>query len=105
MGTVYLAQSVESGERVALKVIAAGPSQDARFRDRFERECALAASLHHPSVVATLASGETDGHLYLAMEYVEGPDLREILRRETRLEAGRALDLVAQVADALDAAH
>jgi protein kinase-like protein len=105
MGTVYLAEAVESGETVAVKVIAAGPSHDARFRERFERECALAASLRNPNVVTTIASGETEGHLYLAMEYVEGSDLREILRREAPLEPARALRLVARVADALDAAH
>jgi serine/threonine-protein kinase len=105
MGTVYLAESVESGDPVAVKIIAAGPSHDTRFRERFERECALAASLRHPNVVATFTSGETDGHLYLAMEYVDGSDLREILRREAPLDPARALRLLAQVADALDAAH
>jgi serine/threonine-protein kinase len=105
MGTVYLAETVESGHPVAVKIIAAGPSHDTRFRERFERECALAASLHHPNVVTTIASGETEGHLYLAMEYVEGSDLREILRREAPLEPARALRLIAQVADAVDAAH
>jgi hypothetical protein len=105
MGTVYVAQSVESGEPVALKIIAAGPSHDTRFRERFERECALAASLRHPNAVRTIGSGETDGHLYLAMEYVEGTDLRGILHREAALEPSRALRLLAQVADAVDAAH
>jgi Protein kinase domain len=105
MGTVYIAESVESGDTVAVKVIAAGPSHDRRFRERFERECELAASLRHDNVVTTIASGETDGQLYLAMDYVEGSDLREILRREAPLEPDRALRLGAQVADALDAAH
>lgn len=104
-GTVYLADTVESGAPVAIKLIATGPSHDRRFRERFERECALAASLRHPSVVTTIASGETDGHLYLAMECVEGSDLRAILHREAPLEPARALRLVEQVADALDAAH
>ncbi len=105
MGTVYLAATVASGDLAAVKIIAAGPSHDMRFRERFERECALAASLRHPSVVTTISSGETEGHLYLAMEYVEGSDLREILRWEAPLEPARALWLIAQVADALDAAH
>lgn len=105
MGTVYLADTVESGAPVAIKIIATGPSNDRRFRERFERECTLAASLRHPNVVTTIASGETDGHLYLAMEYVEGSDLREILHREAPLEPARALRLVAHVADALDTAH
>jgi serine/threonine-protein kinase len=105
MGTVYLAETVESGDPVAVKIIAAGPSHDTRFRERFERECALAASLRHPNVVRTIGSGETEGHLYLAMAYVEGSDLREILRREAPLETPRTLWLLAQVAEALDAAH
>ena len=105
MGTVYLAETAESGDPVAIKVIAPGPSHDRRFRERFERECALATSLRHPNVVTTIASGENEGHLYLAMEYVEGCDLREILTREGPLELSRALRLVAQVAGGLDAAH
>jgi serine/threonine-protein kinase len=105
MGEVYLAEVIGSGGYVALKIIAAGPSHDARFRERFERECALAASLQHPNVVTTIASGEAGGRLYLAMEYVEGADLREILRREAPLEQDRTLRLIAQVADALDASH
>jgi hypothetical protein len=105
MGTVYLADPVEPGPPVAVKIIATGPSHDSRFRERFERECALATSLRHPNVVTTLGSGETEGNLYLAMEYVEGADLRQILRREAPLEPARALRLVGQVADALDAAH
>ena len=105
MGTVYLADTVESGDSVAIKIIAPGPSHDTRFRGRFERECALAASLRHPNVVTTIGSGETDSQLYLAMKYVEGSDLREILNGEAPLEPRRALRLIAQVADALDAAH
>jgi protein kinase-like protein len=105
MGTVYLAETAESGDPVAVKIVGAGPSHDMRFRERFERECALAARLHHPNLVTTIASGEAEGHLYLAMQYVEGSDLREILNREAPLDPGRAVRLIAQVADALDAAH
>ncbi|HEU5214680.1 MAG TPA: serine/threonine-protein kinase [Gaiellaceae bacterium] len=105
MGTVYLAEAVMSGDIVALKLIGAGPSQDTRFRERFERECALATSLRHPNVVRTISAGESEGQLYLAMEYVEGSDLREILNREAPLEPARAVRLIAQVADGLDAAH
>src|SRR4029079_12024015 len=65
----------------------------------------LAASLDHPHVVPTLASGEEEGTLYLAMAYVEGSDLRKLLRRDGRLEPERALELLSQVAAALDAAH
>src|SRR2546427_7813559 len=105
MGSVYLAEETATGRRVALKLLAAELARDERFRRRFLRETELAASLDHPHVVPTLASGEQDGTLYLAMAYVDGPDLRALLRREGRLEPERALDLVEQVAGALDAAH
>ena len=105
MATVYLAERADSGERVALKVLASELAEDERFRQRFLRESELAASLEHPNTVPIIASGEEDGVLYLAMRYVEGADLREILRREGRFEPERALALAGQVASALDAAH
>src|SRR5947207_1955945 len=105
MGTVYLAEETTTGRRVALKLLAPELARDERFRRRFLRETELAANLDHPHVVTTLASGEEDETLYLAMAYVDGPDLRALLRRTGRLEPERALDLVEQVAGALDAAH
>jgi tRNA A-37 threonylcarbamoyl transferase component Bud32 len=104
MGTVYLAEAPH-GQRVALKLLSPNLARDERFRQRFLRESQLAAGLDHPHIVPTLASGEEDGVLYLAMAYVEGSDLRHLLRREGRLEPERAIALVAQVAEALDAAH
>src|SRR5213596_3633076 len=82
MGTVYLAEETSSGRRVALKLLAPELARDERFRRRFLRETELATSLDHPHIVTTLASGEDGGTLYLAMAYVEGSDLRELLRRE-----------------------
>lgn len=104
-GAVYLASDTTRGTRAALKVLDPGLSADGRFRRRFLRESELAASLHHPHVVPTIAAGEQDGVLYLAMPYIQGPDLRELLRAEELLEPRRAVDLVGQVAGALDAAH
>jgi serine/threonine-protein kinase len=80
-------------------------AEDERFRQRFMRESALAATLDHPHVVRTLASGEADGLLFLAMAHIEGADLREMLRRDGRLEPERALRLIAHASRALDAAH
>src|SRR5438105_230280 len=105
MGAVYLAEETSSGRRVALKVLAPELARDERFRRRFLRESQLAASIHHPNIVATVASGEDEGFLYLAMAYVEGSDLRELLKRNGRLEPERTLNLLGQVAQALDAAH
>jgi serine/threonine protein kinase len=105
MGTVYLAHETSTGRRVALKLLAPELTRDERFRRRFLRETETATSLDHPNVVPTLASGEEDGTLYLAMADVDGSDLRKLLRREGRLEPERALRLLEQVAGALDAAH
>jgi serine/threonine-protein kinase len=105
MGAVYLAEDTATGRQVALKLLAPEVAQDERFRERFLRESHLAASLDHPHIVPIFASGEVNGVLYLAMAYIPGSDLRQLLRREAPLEAERALALVSQVAEALDAAH
>jgi predicted Ser/Thr protein kinase len=103
-GTVYLAQAPESGF-VAMKLLGPELSQEDRFRQRFLRESKIAASLDGPHVVRTLASGEEAGRLYLVMEYVDGTDLRALLRQEGAFAPDRAVRLVEQVAEALDAAH
>ena len=104
MGEVYLAEDGE-GRRVALKLLSPDLAHDERFRRRFLRESQLAATLVHPHVVRTIAAGEDGGVLYLAMAYVEGVDLRELLRLEGALDPEHAVRLVRQVGDALDAAH
>jgi len=104
-GTVYLADEPTGDRKVALKLLTPDLARDERFRRRFLRETELAAKLDHPNVVRTLASGNEDGTLYLAMEYVEGRDLRDVLRREGRLEPDRAVGVLTQVAAALDTAH
>jgi ABC-type oligopeptide transport system substrate-binding subunit/tRNA A-37 threonylcarbamoyl transferase component Bud32 len=105
MGAVYVAEDLAAGRRVALKLLAPELARDERFRQRFLRESSIAAGLEHPNVVPIVTSGEEDGVLYLVMAYIEGADLRELLRREGRLEPKRALAIVRQVADALDKAH
>jgi streptogramin lyase len=105
MGAVYRAVDLRLGRKVALKLLAPELAENERFRERFLRESQLAASLDHPNIVPIYAAGETAGQLYLAMRYVEGYDLRQLLAREGSLEPGRALGLLDQVADALDAAH
>ena len=103
-GTVYLAADAD-GRQVALKVPIPELARDERFRQRFLREARIAAALDEPHVVPTVAFGEDAGTLYLAMAYIDGLDLREILRREGPLAPERAVGLIAQVAAALDAAH
>ncbi len=105
MGVVYLADDEGLGRHVALKVLAPQFSADGSFRNRFERESRLAASLDHPNVVPVYEAGEIDGVLFIAMRYVAGPDLRTVLDSEGKFEVARAIGISAQLASALDAAH
>ena len=110
MSVVYLAEHVSLGRKVALKVLASPLAHDPSFRERFMRESQRAAGLDHPNVIPIYDAGEVDGGdadglLYIAMRYVDGPDLRSLLRREGRLGVGRTLFMLEQVASALDAAH
>ncbi|HET7745058.1 MAG TPA: serine/threonine-protein kinase [Gaiellaceae bacterium] len=104
MGVVYRAYDLRLKRTVALKLITPELALDERFRTRFDRETELAMALEHPNVVPIHDAGDVDGRLYLAMRFVEG-DLRTLLRKENLLEAGRALAICRQVANALDAAH
>jgi hypothetical protein len=105
MGVVYRATHLGLDRPVALKVIARELADREGFRDRFLRESRLAARLDHPAVVPVYDSREVDGELIVAMRLVKGGDLRRLIDREGPLPPGRALDYLAQVADALDAAH
>ena len=84
MGVVYRAYDQRLKRNVALKLIAPELSGDAPFRERFLAETELAASLEHPNVVPIHDAGEVDGQLYIAMRYVEGGELKTLLRKEGR---------------------
>ncbi len=105
MGVVHRALQLDLDRVVALKVIAAQLAGDPSFRERFVRESRAAASIDHPNVIPIYYTGEEDGRLYIAMRYVEGSDLRTLVRAETRLDPARAARIVAQIGNALDAAH
>ena len=105
MGVVYRATELGLDRPVALKLIAPELAGDAVFRERFLRESRLAASIDHPGILPVYAAGEADGELYLATRFVEGRDLGALLEQEGPLAPERALELVGQAADALDAAH
>jgi hypothetical protein len=105
MGVVYRATELALDRPVALKLIAPELAEDRSFRERFLRESRLTASLDHPGILPVYAAGEAAGELYLATRYVDGSDLRAILQEEGTLPPERALALVGQVAEALDAAH
>jgi serine/threonine-protein kinase len=105
MGVIYRATELRLGRSVALKLIATEQASDPEVRERFEREARLTASIEHPNVIPVYGAGEEDGHLYLIMRFVPGTDLHHVLREEGRLAPQRAASIVAQVGDALDAAH
>jgi serine/threonine-protein kinase len=105
MGSVYLATHERLGRKVALKVIAPALALDEDFRARFLRESQLAASLDHPNVIPIYDADEIDGVLYLAMRYVSGPSLRELIQERGSLSADETVRIVEQIAGALDEAH
>jgi streptogramin lyase/predicted Ser/Thr protein kinase len=105
MGVVYRAEQLDLQRPVALKLIATPLARDEDFRERFVRESRAAAAIDHPNVIPVYSAGEEQGRLYLAMRYVDGEDLRTLVHRDGPLEPHRAASVIAQVANALDAAH
>jgi predicted Ser/Thr protein kinase len=106
MSVVYLAEQMRLGRKVALKILASGLiERDESFRNRFLQESRVAASLDHPNIIPIYDAGEVEGSLYIAMRYVEGRDLAQILEQEGPLGLGRTIFILDQVARALDAAH
>ena len=103
MGAVYEATQLSLGRVVALKVLAPGFGEDAVFRERFRREAMLQAALEHPNIVPVYEAGESPEGMFIAMKLVRGTDLRSLA--DEGIEPERALGLLAQVAEALDAAH
>jgi serine/threonine-protein kinase len=105
MGQVYLAEHVKMNRQCAVKVMNGALLTDSDSAQRFAREASNAARIIHPNVAAVFDYGETDGVMYLVMEYVEGEPLTRLLEREGALPPSRAVDIAHQVAEALVAAH
>jgi streptogramin lyase len=105
MGVVYRATHLALDRPVALKVIARHLADDPAFRERFLTESRLAARLDHPSVVPVYDAREEAGELFVAMRLIEGGDLKRRIAAEGPLPPAEAVELLGQVADALDAAH
>ena len=103
MGVVYRARQLRPNRVVALKVIAPELADDPEFRRRFEAESEAAASIEHPNVIPIYEVNDDAGLLYVVMRYVDGFDLRELIR--LGVSPLRAVEIASQVAGALDAAH
>ena len=107
MGEVYLAQHPRLPRRDALKVLAATVCADSEYRQRFEREADIAATLWHPHIVEVHDRGDVDGQLWISMDYVEGTDAGELLTERYRsgMPADEVVRIVTAVGAALDYAH
>ena len=105
MGEVYRARDTRLGREVAVKVLPPDFAGDAQRRSRFEQEARAASALNHPNIVTVHDVGSAaDGHLFVAMELVEGKSLREMLE-SGRLPISRCLDFGTQIAEGLARAH
>jgi eukaryotic-like serine/threonine-protein kinase len=105
MADVWLAEDSQLGRRVALKLLHRRFAEDHQFVERFRQEASHSAGLQHPNIVAIYDRGSWDGTWYIAMEYVEGPTLKEIVRERGPLPPTLAADVVVQVLRAARYAH
>jgi serine/threonine protein kinase, bacterial len=107
MGDVYLVQHPRLPHWNALKVLPASLTEDREFRDRFMRETRIVTTLYHPHILEVEYRGETDGQLWISMDYVNGTTAAQLIanRCPTGMPVGEVLATITAVADALDYAH
>ncbi|MEO8399904.1 MAG: protein kinase, partial [Ignavibacteriaceae bacterium] len=104
MGTVYKAQDTSTGKIVALKVLLQRSLQDPEIKHRFQREAHAGMQFNHPNIVKIFETGEADGEFFISMEYVEGKNLRQLLR-ENPMETLQVIDIGIAAGEALSHAH
>jgi serine/threonine protein kinase len=104
MGVVYKARQKSLNRTVAIKILAPEREHDSRFAARFAREAELLAQLSHPHIVTIHDFGQADGLFYLLMEFVDGVNLRDLLR-DGKIEPRQALKIVPSICEALQYAH
>src|SRR6202034_2365616 len=105
MADVFLAEDQQLGRQVALKLLHRRFSADPGFVERFRREPQAASGLQHPNIVSVYDRGEFDGTYYIAMEYVPGMSLKQLIRQEAPLDPIRAIDICVQILKAARFAH
>src|SRR5262245_7199003 len=105
MANVYLAEDQELGRRVAIKILNDRHANDEQFVERFRREAKNAAGLSHPNIVAIYDRGDSEGTYYIAMEYLDGRSLKELVVASGPLQISDAIDATRQVLAALRFAH
>ena len=105
MADVFLAEDLQLGRRVAVKILHRRFAEDQEFVERFRREASSAASLSHPNIVSVFDRGEWDGTYWIAMEYLPGLSLKTMVREQGPLEPVVAIDYVTQMLRAARFAH
>jgi serine/threonine protein kinase len=105
MGAVYRARDDQLKRTVALKVLPRDKAENPTLVKRFQSEAQAAANLKHPNIIGVYDAGEVDGYLYIAMEFVEGIDVGDLVARKGVLSAKRSLDIIRQVTLALQHAY
>jgi serine/threonine-protein kinase len=105
-GAVYRADQIALGRTIAVKILNEDLAADLRLVKRFRDEATAASRLNHPNTVSIIDYGQSpDGLLYLAMEYLRGPTLTQLIARESPLPVGRVLDIVCQILAGIEEAH
>ena len=105
MADVFLAEDEQLGRKVALKLLYQRFAEDPGFVERFRREAQAAAGLQHPNVVSVYDRGSFDGTYYIAMEYLPGRSLKQLIREQAPLDPVRAIDIAIQILKAARFAH
>jgi beta-lactam-binding protein with PASTA domain/predicted Ser/Thr protein kinase len=105
MATVYLAEDTSLHRKVAIKMLAERYAEDEQFVERFRREAQSAAGLNHPNIVAIYDRGVAEGTYYIAMEYLDGPTLKDVIDERGGLEPNCAIGFATQILAALRFAH
>ncbi len=105
MANVYLARDVILDRNVAVKVLRGDLSTDEKFVRRFQREALSASSLSHPNIVEIYDVGEDDGNYYIVMEYIDGKNLKQLLKKRGNLTVSEVIDIMLQITSAMSVAH
>ena len=105
MANVYLAYDTILDRDVAVKILRGDLSNDEKFVRRFQREALNASSLSHPNIVEVYDVGEDNGQYFIVMEYIEGKNLKDLLKKRGKLTVTEVVDIMSQIADGLSIAH
>lgn len=105
MANVYLAEDTILGRKVAVKVLRGDLANDEKFVRRFQREALAASSLNHPNIVEMYDVGEDNGDFYIVMEYIEGRNLKQLIKKRGALTIPEVVDIMLQLTDGLAHAH